>query len=1498
MLAKIDKRNTKEMLYSCSNRQKKKDTSASQRSQKGTLRKSNKKLRRFGVISRTFLLCNSKSSDERTSAEENDSTSRDRVSEGASELHESSSESQVVSQAQKKVLNVKVSLTPNELKPSGVGEPGNDVRKEHPSKECKTNGTIEVELANGKFLKSPDPQTEFSCQRTRCNSTGVNSYWSDKNVDSLVATKQVLCRNPPTYSLCGNRKSLSQQLEAPESVHTITRAARSLSSAHLFHLGCSAPPSVISNIILMKGQGKGLGFSVVGGRDSVYGPMGIFVKTIYPEGAAAANGRLREGDEILEVNGVSMNELTHEEAIQIFKQVRKGVLTLTVRTCLKGPSLTQRQSAAYLSRSWSISSNAHITRGSCSSLELDNTLFLPKIPNPDDRIIMEVTLYKEEGVGLGIGLCSVSTHLQASGIYIHTLSPGSVAHLDGRLRCGDHILKINTTNVHNLTLNEAYALLQHCRPGPNDLVISRHPDPVISEQQFNDAILQTVESARFNRDSYQWSVQGLRKIEASWHRKKTWEKCMDRSFTRKALKPMTRSSSDSSYFNGAAINSGTLFYVNHNKSLQADVPSSDNPQTDTIGLPSEKEHEQLGGLNKDFYLIKLNDKLTSEMTDRNNNDSKRIRPPTPPPRTTSNKNYQQKDHCVSEVIGDPHTKRKDRQSQTCHCQEVKNLQSEENKTVSISSDAFTQIFAQDQTQHLLLCNTYHRDLRGTNQVNCSASARPLLRRQACLDLCCKGEKQEISVGTTEAAENLQKKAVSTVMEDSVGKEVAAKHWATVESQELSTQSELPQLTGNQEVTASKHINGHSDADASVDNFNLNATVHKHEVKREILSSPEDLEGVASLEDHRLVLTVGVMDGKVSELSSCVHTSQLNGPSYGKMETSSIENLAMQPKEKAFGTETNKNWATSRSTNDLQLKPDGDGSLIRKLDEKTTVKKGPPVAPKPVWSQQSLKASKNRMQANDAAQESNNERGLVSTGKFTPRVKSIKDKIYSFETFSSSDIPDKGNKNNTHSLPTLGKALERTVSAPSCEQDSKVKPISPGTLKQPPENGNVSQTLVNELAPGAQATKIPSGPRRSYSASSESSTSLPGSPLTPSQPVKSPGLRTRSFPLAASTTYEPCEVKALREGQLSASSDKIHTFSNQLSHALMKSILAFPMSPVSLCGSPWNTQPSTPTTEDLSLAERSPLSSPTVNNQLEKGFSLSLAELRVCTINLADENQKEDDRKEDGKKERSSSLSSCVSAQSVMSLIPAEELEKLIAEVKSLDEETLKQLDDIHVVVLHKEEGSGLGFSIGGGVDCENKVTTVHRVFPNGLANQEGTIQKGDEILSINGQSLKGATHTEGLAILRQARLPRQAVIVVHKAKESESKLSTSTESSTTENPAGSEDKLSTFTVTLEKNTTGVGFSLEGGKGSIHGDKPLIINRIFKGGAVEQNNIIQPGDELLQLNSTILQGLSRFEAWNVIKSLPDGPCTAVIRRKGAIPITAKGTEISQDAEQSR
>ncbi|KAL3289470.1 hypothetical protein HHI36_022893 [Cryptolaemus montrouzieri] len=74
-----------------------------------------------------------------------------------------------------------------------------------------------------------------------------------------------------------------------------------------------------------KGPGmKSLGFSIVGGKDSPKGAMGIHVKTIFPQGQAAETGLLKEGDEILSLNGQSFENMRHLEAVQVFKNIKQG----------------------------------------------------------------------------------------------------------------------------------------------------------------------------------------------------------------------------------------------------------------------------------------------------------------------------------------------------------------------------------------------------------------------------------------------------------------------------------------------------------------------------------------------------------------------------------------------------------------------------------------------------------------------------------------------------------------------------------------------------------------------------------------------------------------------------------------------------------------------------------------------------------------------------------------------------------------------------------------------------------------------------------------------------------------------------------------------------------------------------------------------------------------------------------------------------------------------
>lgn len=85
----------------------------------------------------------------------------------------------------------------------------------------------------------------------------------------------------------------------------------------------------IKNVTFEKGPGKkSLGFTVVGGKDSPKGSIGIYVKSIFPNGQAL--GMLKEGDEIFSVNGRSVAGLTHSEAIGIFKETKVGPIQVTI----------------------------------------------------------------------------------------------------------------------------------------------------------------------------------------------------------------------------------------------------------------------------------------------------------------------------------------------------------------------------------------------------------------------------------------------------------------------------------------------------------------------------------------------------------------------------------------------------------------------------------------------------------------------------------------------------------------------------------------------------------------------------------------------------------------------------------------------------------------------------------------------------------------------------------------------------------------------------------------------------------------------------------------------------------------------------------------------------------------------------------------------------------------------------------------------------------------
>ncbi|GMT17003.1 hypothetical protein PFISCL1PPCAC_8300, partial [Pristionchus fissidentatus] len=165
-------------------------------------------------------------------------------------------------------------------------------------------------------------------------------------------------------------------------------------------------------------DGKGLGLSIVGGSDTVLGT--VVIHEVYPDGAAAADGRLRPGDQVLEVNGTSLRGVSHEQAISLLRRTPPKVRLLVYRDANLQMSL------------------------------LDPT----QIYN-----MFEVELTKRPGRGLGL---SIVGRKSEPGVYVSEVVKGGAAEGDGRLMTGDQILSINGEDCANSMQEEVAATLKTC----------------------------------------------------------------------------------------------------------------------------------------------------------------------------------------------------------------------------------------------------------------------------------------------------------------------------------------------------------------------------------------------------------------------------------------------------------------------------------------------------------------------------------------------------------------------------------------------------------------------------------------------------------------------------------------------------------------------------------------------------------------------------------------------------------------------------------------------------------------------------------------------------------------------------------------------------------------------------------------------------------------------------------------------------------------------------
>jgi C-terminal processing protease CtpA/Prc len=76
---------------------------------------------------------------------------------------------------------------------------------------------------------------------------------------------------------------------------------------------------------------SGVGFSIRGGQDSIYGDASIFVDTVYSRATHDRAPTLRSGDEIVMVNGHDMSHMTNVDAVELLNSLPRGKVRVRIR---------------------------------------------------------------------------------------------------------------------------------------------------------------------------------------------------------------------------------------------------------------------------------------------------------------------------------------------------------------------------------------------------------------------------------------------------------------------------------------------------------------------------------------------------------------------------------------------------------------------------------------------------------------------------------------------------------------------------------------------------------------------------------------------------------------------------------------------------------------------------------------------------------------------------------------------------------------------------------------------------------------------------------------------------------------------------------------------------------------------------------------------------------------------------------------------------------------
>ncbi|XP_061618321.1 protein lin-7 homolog A isoform X2 [Phyllopteryx taeniolatus] len=160
-----------------------------------------------------------------------------------------------------------------------------------------------------------------------------------------TAIREVTSRSCPGRALCGGRAPIPACVSLLRCTSTCTKPSTStaapstrpeprprmqciIGSRRLFRVQATVAAFAASEghshprVVELPKTEEGLGFNVMGGKEQ---NSPIYISRIIPGGVAERHGGLKRGDQLLSVNGVSVEGEHHEKAVELLKAAKESV---------------------------------------------------------------------------------------------------------------------------------------------------------------------------------------------------------------------------------------------------------------------------------------------------------------------------------------------------------------------------------------------------------------------------------------------------------------------------------------------------------------------------------------------------------------------------------------------------------------------------------------------------------------------------------------------------------------------------------------------------------------------------------------------------------------------------------------------------------------------------------------------------------------------------------------------------------------------------------------------------------------------------------------------------------------------------------------------------------------------------------------------------------------------------------------------------------------------